>query len=391
MKFFNSITLLVLLTSCTLNAPNAKLDANVDQSNQKGNSSNSSSGTNGNNSNPQQIVVNVNNNPNINTNINPNISNNSSNSSTTNNTNNQNSPTNNNPTSSPTTNTPTDSNPVTGNQDNTEKKYKIIYTKDVPSSTDRSIYSVNIDGSLNTLLNKGELYSYPIASRDGSKILFKSMYELLIMNKEGTGKISLTKGEFLHSGSSSFSMDNKKIFYNDVYSKVYSINLDGTQKESIFNESEYKSYSSILSNDGKYISFISNESLKIVGVDGIGQTQITNKDKIIVTNSNLSWSNDSKSILFSGYIPGEKEQNIDIYRINIDGTNLTRLTESPAIEEYPSLSPDGKYITFKKAHSLNTLNSDLEVGIALMNSDGKDQKVVVSGMNNNQPSFILVQ
>ncbi len=55
-----------------------------------------------------------------------------------------------------------------------------------------------------------------------------------------------------------------------------------------------------------------------------------------------SWSPDSMWIAFVGIQDGNEE----IYRINIDGTGLLNLTNHPAADNDPHISPDGSMIAF---------------------------------------------
>jgi Tol biopolymer transport system component len=391
MKVLNEILTLsvvtAILSACSFTVPNAKIDANVDQS-QNG-TNNSSGGANGgttNNGQPQNIIVNVNNNPNINTNVNPNISNSSSNSSTTNNQNNN--------TGSSTGSSSSSGNNVSSgslSDRTTPTNYKILYIlRD--SNSMNTIYTANIDGSLKRKLIQGESNqnnSFPASSPDGSKVAYNSLYNLYVMNKDGTSNISIFKGQLYGpSGTPSWTSDGKQIYYQDSQS-IYVINADGTQKSKVYQPSEGISFSRI-SPDGKTLAYISYASgkpiLTIVGTNAVGETQITDNSKIILdSRSNICWTPDSKSIIFSGYQPEEEnksvDRNTDIYQINIDGTDLKKITDNAGRDEYPSLSSDGKMIIFESKR-------DEGEGIYTMTADGKNQQLVINESYAVQPSFV---
>ncbi len=59
------------------------------------------------------------------------------------------------------------------------------------------------------------------------------------------------------------------------------------------------------------------------------------------------FSPDGRSVVFSL----EQGGNTDLYRMNIDGSNVVRLTRAPSIETGPSFSPDGSQIVFTSDRS----------------------------------------
>lgn len=77
-----------------------------------------------------------------------------------------------------------------------------------------------------------------------------------------------------------------------------------------------------------------------------------------------SWSPDSRQILYSTDVDGEPQNgNYEIYIMNRDGSNKTRLTNEPEQDTYPSMSPDGKFIVFESYR-------DGHAEIYGMNADG---------------------
>lgn len=63
-----------------------------------------------------------------------------------------------------------------------------------------------------------------------------------------------------------------------------------------------------------------------------------------------------------------RDGNREIYTVNPDGTNLTRLTNDPAVDEEPAWSPDGKRIAFVSNRSGPLRGNDYELYV--MNADG---------------------
>ena len=76
----------------------------------------------------------------------------------------------------------------------------------------------------------------------------------------------------------------------------------------------------------------------------------------------------------------DRDGNYEIYVMNPDGTNATRLTNNTAIDDFPDISPDGSKITFESNRSGSS-------EIYVMNPDGSSQtRLTFSGSNTN-PAF----
>ncbi|HKW42191.1 MAG TPA: hypothetical protein VJN39_13150, partial [Gemmatimonadales bacterium] len=81
-----------------------------------------------------------------------------------------------------------------------------------------------------------------------------------------------------------------------------------------------------------------------------------------------SWSPDGKQLVFTGYDGGLS----DLFVVNVDGSNLHRLTNDKYADLEPSWSPDGKTIAFVTDRGPGTSFDDLKFGnlrIALFHLD----------------------
>ena len=85
-------------------------------------------------------------------------------------------------------------------------------------------------------------------------------------------------------------------------------------------------------------------------------------------NTQGAWSPDGTRLAFAGVKAG----NIDIYVVDADGQNLTRLTEAPEADQEPAWSPDGGTIAFT---ALRAGTSQ----IWAMNADGTGVRTLVAG------------
>jgi TolB protein len=97
--------------------------------------------------------------------------------------------------------------------------------------------------------------------------------------------------------------------------------------------------------DGTKIAFIStrdgNAEIYVMDANGSNQTRLTNN---LNQDSQPSFSPDGTKITFTSFRDG----NFEIYVMDADGSNQTRLTNDPAIDTDPSFSPEGTKIAFRR-------------------------------------------
>lgn len=94
-----------------------------------------------------------------------------------------------------------------------------------------------------------------------------------------------------------------------------------------------------------------------------GHTRITSGG----TDSFPAWSPDGQTIAFSRDVGG----NVDIYTVNVDGSNLQRLTDTPGHDTLPAYMPNGDLV-FRSARSGGW-------SIWKMKGDGTDQVEIIPG------------
>ena len=119
--------------------------------------------------------------------------------------------------------------------------------------------------------------------------------------------------------------------------------------------------------DGRWIAFESDRDRDDPEIYLMNAVDGTNLQRLTFTRALdevPSWSPDGQKILFSSDRVGEPQNgNYEIYIMNIDGSDPQRLTNSPAQDTYPSMSPDGKAIVFESYR-------DGHAEIYRMNADG---------------------
>jgi TolB protein len=197
------------------------------------------------------------------------------------------------------------------------------------------IYTANVDGSdLKRITDNPKYDAEPIVSADGKQIVFGSQregnFDVYIMNSDGSSVRRLTDRTG-YNGGPWFSPDNTKIVWRAWYPV--------TDEE----KAQWKD-----SMENNYILAFPLD-LWVMNVDGSDKKLILHNG---ATNFAPSWHPDGKRIIFASNQDDWHEDikayghNFELYLINLDGTNLTRLTYNTVFDSFPMFSPDGKKLVW---------------------------------------------
>jgi TolB protein len=116
----------------------------------------------------------------------------------------------------------------------------------------------------------------------------------------------------------------------------------------------------------------------VMNPDGSDQTRLTSNPG---ADTYPGWSADGTRIVFHSNRDGNQE----IYAMNADGSGQTRLTSDPSDDTFPAWSPDGRRIVFTSARDrANGVGSQIYV----MNADGSGQtRLATPDVLDWQPSW----
>ena len=152
---------------------------------------------------------------------------------------------------------------------------------------------------------------------------------------------------------------------------IWVIEPDGTEESNLTGEAFGGAPS--WSPDGSRIAYDAivngNFDVYVMNADGSNQTRLTDSPAF---DTRPAWSADGSQIYFQSTRDGA----FDIYVMNADGSDQTRLTDSPAFDGMPAASPDGSTIAF-------TSDRDGNQEIYSMNPDGSNQTNLTNDPNPN--------
>ena len=232
------------------------------------------------------------------------------------------------------------------------------------------IYVMNPDGSGVTQLTFDPAPdSYPEWSADGKHIVFESQRdgnsEIYSMNADGSGQTRLTNDSAIDSAPA-WSPDGTQIVFvsqRDGNEEIYKMNADGSDQTRLTVHSGSDTQPA-WSPDGSKIAFEKDQAgfaqIFVMDTDGSNLVPLT----ALYRNGGVNWSPDGTKLVFHS----DRECMgcgiyFDLFTMDADGSNQTRLTYALARAELPAWSPDGTKIIFESASA-----GDYEIYV--INADG---------------------
>jgi Tol biopolymer transport system component len=257
------------------------------------------------------------------------------------------------------------------------------------------IYLMNGDGSEQVNISNNEAAdSEPWWSPDGSRLAFSSfrtgLANLFTMKADGSDVRQLTDDPGVDGGAR-WSPDGSRIafysFRQQAAGLMWVMDADGSEIQPVLEEyipagPEVACAGGFPGGwfpDGQRILYRGSQggikALQIcsVATDGSDIKIILSEDEVFSYFPSLS--PDGREIAFTS----DRDGNLEIFVMNVDGGRLRRLTDDPGRDEYPTWSSDGQWIAF---HS----ERDGDFDIYIMRPNGSDLRQLTDNDDNDTQS-----
>jgi Tol biopolymer transport system component len=263
---------------------------------------------------------------------------------------------------------------------------------------DTDVWTMRPDGSNRVNLTASSTASdqRPSWRADGEKIVFMSDretpsnptpagfpgpdFEIFVMNPDGSNQTQITVNE-RDDEVPAWSPNGKRIvFQRDLDPirgqadyDIVTMRADGTRERNLTNSPGVQEFDADWSANRRRIAFVSERDgdgeIYTMNPGGSRVRQLTFNDGPFDASPN--WSPDGRKIVFDSDRDAVEETpfQAEIYTMDADGGNQTRLTFDDLTDFVPAWSPDGRKITFssfRNATEENGSNSD----IYTMRADG---------------------
>jgi dipeptidyl aminopeptidase/acylaminoacyl peptidase len=233
------------------------------------------------------------------------------------------------------------------------------------------LYVMDAGGTNVLPITLGGENASPAWSPDGAWIAFVSTRRgesnIYLVKPDGTNLSCLTCELDGSEISPAWSPDSRSIVFAPATgpAPLTIINV-ATQETRPVSSPELKSAAPFFSPDGQSIIFECETNICINTVYGVAVRMLPSGGGV---DSQAAISPDGSQLSFIS----DRDGNYELYVVNLDGTGLTRLTNTPYAEQHPTWSPDGQWIAFASATAFQETYTNFDIFVIQPNGENMKQ------------------
>ncbi len=252
-------------------------------------------------------------------------------------------------------------------------------------SGSKEIWSMDADGSNQKQLTFfRNITTMPAVSPDGTRLAFTTWAggtpQLRMLSLETGNRLPFYNQQASMNGTADFTIDSKHILYSSTaaggYAQIFIADVDGRNFRRISSVRAIEVEPKVNPKTGNEIVFVSDRGghpqVYKMSIDGADVTLLTTGEGDAV---NPSWNPDGQHIAFSwtrGFAPG----NFNIFIMDVTTRELVQLTHGAGRNENPTWAPDGKHLAFS-----SNRNGKTQIFTMLADGTQVSAPLTTQGMN----------
>jgi TolB protein len=245
----------------------------------------------------------------------------------------------------------------------------------------RDLYVMDWDGANVTALTHTSQNILPSWAPNGGELAFTSFAggkpDLYVVGSGGGHMHPISTRPGINMGAS-YSPDGSRIaatLSQDGNSEIYLLTTAGAILKRL-TSNPFIDTSPTWSPDGSRIAFVSDRhgspQIWVMSADGSGQQKVTRRGTY---NQTPSWS-PRKDAPLVAFTARDEKYNYDVFTVNVDSGEMTRITEGRGSNQHPTWAPNGRAVAYESSRG----------GVWISTADGRTERQVYKG-NASAPAW----